>query len=72
VSLEEKGNFVYLIRRDTVRKVPVDILSAEDPDFIVRNTFEKNDRLILSPVTEQDIGQTVALSDSPSDDKGEK
>jgi RND family efflux transporter MFP subunit len=72
VSLEEKGNFVYLIRRDTVRKVPVDILAAEDPDFIVRNTFEKNDRLILSPVTEQDIGQTVALSDSPSDDKGEK
>ncbi|HCU59220.1 MAG TPA: hypothetical protein DIC64_04480 [Alphaproteobacteria bacterium] len=60
VVLENKGNFVYLIRGDKVRKVPVEILSASGNQFILKNTFENKDKIITDQVLPSYLNEKVS------------
>ncbi|MBO4284906.1 MAG: efflux RND transporter periplasmic adaptor subunit [Alphaproteobacteria bacterium] len=57
VDLEENGNFIYLIRNDVVSKAQVEILASKDDSFIVKNTLQKDDKIILEQVSSFEINK---------------
>ena len=57
VDLEENGNFIYLIRNDVVSKAQIEILASKDDSFIVKNTLQKDDKIILEQVSSFEINK---------------
>ncbi len=60
VILENDGNFVYVIRKGVLNKVPVEILSAENNNFILKNVFEKNDEIVTDQVFPEYLNEKVS------------
>ncbi len=63
VLLEEAGTFVYVIRNGVLKKVPVEILSALDNNFILKNTFEKKDEIITDQVLPSYLNEKVSAKE---------
>jgi len=61
VLLQNDGNFIYLIRAGRLIKEKVEILATVDQNFILKNTFQKDDAVVLSPVEPQNIGQPAEI-----------
>lgn len=57
VNMEENGNFIYLIRNDVVSKAQIEILASKDNSFIVKNTLQKDDKIILEQVSSFEINR---------------
>lgn len=64
VLLQNDGNFIYLIRAGRLIKEKVEILATLDESFILKNTFQKDDTVVLSPVEPQNIGQPAQIISS--------
>ncbi len=62
VLLEDDGNFVYLIRNQKLIKVPVEILAWVNEDFVLKNTFEKGDAIVLENVNPQNVNKSAQIS----------
>ena len=61
VLLQNDGNFIYLIRGGLLIKEKVEILATLGESFILKNTFYKNDAVVLSPVEPQNVGQPAEI-----------
>jgi len=61
VLLQNDGNFIYLIRGGRLIKEKVEILATLDESFILKNTFQTDDAVVLSPVEPQNIGQPAEI-----------
>ena len=59
ISLQENGNFIYLIRNGILIKEPAHILASEGSFFIIKNDFQKNDLVVLDTVKESDLNKKV-------------
>jgi len=57
VDIEDKANFVYIIRKGVLNKVPVEILGSKENEFILKNTFEKGDEIVLEHVEPSDLNK---------------
>lgn len=57
VSLEEEGNFVYIIRNGHIEKQEIKILASEAANFIIENAFEEGDMLITQTINAADVGK---------------
>ncbi len=72
VSLEENGNYIYLIRNGKISKETINILASENADFIVENTFQKGDFVLAETFNASYLNKTVTpvlekpASDSPN------
>lgn len=64
VLLQNDGNFIYLIRAGRLIKEKVEILATLGESFILKNTFQKDDTVVLSPVEPQNIGQPAQIISS--------
>ena len=64
VLLQNYGNFIYLIRAGRLIKEKVEILATLGESFILKNTFQKDDAVVLSPVEPQNIGQPAQIISS--------
>ena len=62
VALENNGNFVYLIRNEKLIKVPVEILASVDENFVLKNTFEQGDAIVVENVNPQDVNKSAQIS----------
>ena len=61
ITLENNGNFVYLVRNGKLIKQEVEILATSGENFILKNTFEKGDAIVLDNVSEPDLGKSVEV-----------
>lgn len=61
VTMEEAGNFVYLIRDGHLIKAPVKIMATQNDMFALQNTFEKQDLIVTDDVRTEDIGQPAEV-----------
>lgn len=61
VVLENKGNFIYLIRGGILKKEPVDILGVVGETFILKNTFQKDDAVVTESVDQQNVGMPAEV-----------
>ena len=59
VLLESDGSFVYVIRNGILHKVKAEILASVDNDFILKNTFENNDEIVIDQVLPSYLGMPV-------------
>lgn len=64
ILLQNDGNFIYLIRAGRLIKEKVEILATLGESFILKNTFQKDDAVVLSPVEPQNIGQPAQIISS--------
>ena len=61
VVLQDDGNFVYLIRKGTLIKAPVEILATLGETFVLKNTFKKGDAIVTDNVNEQNLGKPAEM-----------
>ena len=46
LSMENDGNYIFIIRNGRLLKEKINILASESTNFIVENSFNKNDYLL--------------------------
>lgn len=71
VLLQEDGSYVYIIRDDQIVKEKIKILASDDNKFILSDTFNKGDYLLLEPMTESDLKKKVSVK-MPSRQEAQK
>ena len=59
VSLENDGNYVYLIRNGKINKEKINILASENTYFIVENTFQKGDVVLVDKFNPAYLNKTI-------------
>ena len=51
VAMNEKGNFITIIRDNQILKMPIKIIAENNNDYIVKNTFNSGDLLLLDNIS---------------------
>lgn len=59
VSLEESGNYVYLIRNGRISKEKINVLASENTDFIIENIFQKGDFVLADKFNPAYLNKTI-------------
>ena len=65
VTMRNNGNFIIIYRNGQPIEFPIQIISETDNVYVIKNTFDKNDLIILTP-------NSINLKDLSSDLKAEK
>ena len=47
VKMKNEGNFITIARENKISEIPINIIAENNNDYIVKNTFNKNDFLVL-------------------------
>ena len=61
VMMENDGNYLYIIREGKLQKVPVQILATKNEEFILKNTFEPKDYIVLDSVENTYLDQKIHI-----------
>lgn len=62
VTMEDSGNYVYVVKDDRLERRKVDILGISGNDYILKNTFAAGEYLVLDKVGRIIPGQKLKLN----------
>ncbi len=61
VSKETDGNYVYVVNGSRLTKVKVDIVTPVKNDYLLKNTFQKGDYLVIDKVSKMSPEQKIRI-----------
>lgn len=59
IKMETTGNFVVIARNNAITKVKADIIADKNNQYVLRNTFNAGDLLILDDVSNLKSGANI-------------
>lgn len=62
VSMLPDGNFVYTVNNNILSKTPIEIISTQGSQYLVRNSFKTGDYLVTEKVNRFEPGQKVKIN----------
>lgn len=61
IEMREDGDFLTISRQNKILQQPVSILSEDENKFIIKNTFQKDDMIVLDNVTKASNGEKISF-----------
>lgn len=61
IVMEDKGNFVYVVRGGVLKKIGINILGSLEENFVLENIFEKGDQIVLQSVNPSELNKKITV-----------
>lgn len=61
IKMNPDGYFLTIARQDKIIQQPINILAEDGNKFVIKNTFQKNDMLVLDDINAVDAGKKISF-----------